>query len=31
MRAVHEALTKNQNVEVALKDVALTPGYCLGL
>lgn len=31
MRAVHEALTKNQNVEVALKDVDLTPGYCLGL
>ena len=31
MRAVHEALTKNQNVEVALKDVDLTPSYCLGL
>lgn len=31
MRAVYEALTKNQNVEVALKDVDLTPGYCLGL
>ncbi len=31
MQAVHEALTKNQNVEVALKDVDLTPSYCLGL
>jgi hypothetical protein len=31
MRAVHEALTKNQNVEIALRDVDLTPSYCLGL
>lgn len=31
MRAVHEAFTKNQNVENALKDMDLTPSYCLGL
>jgi hypothetical protein len=31
MHAVREALAKNQNVEAALKDVGLTPSYCLGL
>jgi hypothetical protein len=31
MKAVQDALTKNQNIEVAMNAVGLTPGYCLGL